>query len=185
MTALPKPKMTVAEYLRWGEGAPAGRYELVQGTVVMQSPERARHNLLKLAAAIALRDAIKRAGVACQSFADGMTIQINDHTAREPDASVQCGRDVDLETIVLDAPLIVVEVVSPSSERDDTGTKLSEYFAVPSIQHYLIADPYRMLIIHHQRVADGSLRTTFHKDGAIALDPPGISIEVKDLLNVG
>ena len=68
-------------------------------------------------------------------FTDGMTVKIDKHTSREPDAAVQCGAKVNLDSITLDAPMIVVEVVSPSSERDDTGSKLAECFSVPSILH--------------------------------------------------
>ena len=42
--------------------------------------------------------------------------------------SVQCNVSTDLDSMILEAPLIVVEVTSPSSERDDTGDKLVEYF---------------------------------------------------------
>ena len=62
-----------------------------------------------------------------------MTVVIDDDHSREPDAAVQCGVPTDLDSMVLEAPLIVVEVTSPSSERDDTGDKLVEYFSVPSI----------------------------------------------------
>ena len=46
---------------------------------------------------------------------------------------LQCGA-IDLDSLVLDDPVIVVEVLSPSSERADTGEKLSDYFSVASIQ---------------------------------------------------
>ena len=59
-----------------------------------------------------------------------MTVVIDNDTSREPDAAVQCDVAIDLDSMVLEAPLIVVEVVSPSSERDDTGDKLVEYFSV-------------------------------------------------------
>ncbi len=55
MTAQSKPRMTVAEFLAWAAAQPRGRYELVQGEVVAMAPERARHNLVKLAVARASR----------------------------------------------------------------------------------------------------------------------------------
>ena len=101
----------------------------------------------------ALDDAIKRAGLPCTVFTDGMTVVIDNETSREPDAAVQCGVAVDLDSMVLQAPLIVVEITSPSSERDDTGDKLVEYFSVPSIRHYLIVNPAKNVVVHHARDA--------------------------------
>ena len=53
--------------------------------------------------------------------------------------------------MILEAPLIVVEVVSPSSERDDSDAKLVDYFSVASIQHYLIVFSEKRVVVHHQR----------------------------------
>jgi Uma2 family endonuclease len=176
-------KMTVPEFLAWAEKQPRGRYELVDGKVVAMSPERARHNLVKASVYRALDDAIRRSGLPCTVFTDGMTIVIDQHTSREPDASVQCGVDVDLDSMVLAAPMIVVEVVSPSSEHDDTDAKLVEYFSVPSIQHYLIIHPEKGAVVHHQRDGHDSLKTKIVSAGEhIALDPPGFTVAAAALL---
>jgi Uma2 family endonuclease len=182
MTAQPKQKMTVAEFIPWAMAQQKGRYELVGGEVVAQASERARHNLTKAAVYKALDAAIKKAMLPCTVFTDGMTVKIDDYTAREPDASVQCGGKVDPEMVVLDAPLIVVEAISPSSEKDDSSTKLAEYFSVPSIRHYLIVDAGKRLIIHHARAAGSDIATRIHKSGEIILDPPGAVLSVADIL---
>ena len=182
MTAQLQPKMTVEEFIPWAMSQKSGRYELVRGEIVAMAPERARHNLAKAAIYQELDAAIKKAKLPCTVFTDGMTVKIDKHTAREPDASVQCGAKVDLDSVILDAPMIVVEVVSPSSERDDTGRKLAEYFSVPSILHYLIVDPFRPSLIHHARQAGGDIRTQIHTGGKVVLDPPGLTLSVADVL---
>ena len=111
--------MTSDEFIDWAMRQPSGRYELVAGRVVAMAPERARHNLTKIAALFALREGVKRAGLACTVYTDGMAVVIDRHHSREPDAAIQCGKQPDPDSAVLDAPLIVVEVVSPSSERDE------------------------------------------------------------------
>lgn len=185
MTAVPKQKMTVDEYLPWAMAQTSGRYELVQGEIIAQSAERVAHNLGKAAIYRVLRDAVKRAGLPCTVFTDGMTVKIDQHTAREPDAAVQCGTTIDPNSIVLDTPIIVVEVISPSSIRDDSGAKLAEYFSVPSIQHYLILDPFRPVLIHHARGEAGAIATRLHTDGMISLTPPGLDLNVADVLTSG
>ncbi|MGH7248837.1 MAG: Uma2 family endonuclease, partial [Pseudomonadota bacterium] len=54
--------------------------------------ERVEHGEVKLAAAIALRMAIMRAGLNCYALGDGMTVRIDDHTAYEPDALVYAAK---------------------------------------------------------------------------------------------
>src|SRR5688572_6221838 len=115
MTRQSKPRrMTVKEFLAWASVQPSGRYELVRGEVVPMAPERARHNLVKAAVFQALDKAVKRAGLPCTVFTDGMTVAIDNEHAREPDAAVQCGVTIDPDSMLLEAPLIVVEVTSPS-----------------------------------------------------------------------
>jgi len=182
-TALPTKKMNVPEFLAWAEHQPEGSsFELVDGEVIAMAPERVLHNLAKLAVARALGDSVRAANLPCIVLTDGVTVRINDHTAREPDASVQCGVEVDLDSLLIDAPVIVVEVASPTSERDDTGAKLVDYFSVPSIQHYLIVFPQRRVIVHYQRGERGKIDARIAHDGEIALNPPGLTLAVAALL---
>jgi len=180
--ALPKQRMKVAEFLAWAEAQPQGRYELVNGEVVVMAPERVRHNLVKLAVARALGDAVKRANLPCTVFTDGVGIVINENTVREPDASVQCGGELNLDSMTLDAPLIVVEVASSSSERQDTNAKLVEYFLVQSIRHYLVVLPEQGVVVHYRRNDGGAIDIRIGREGAIDLTPPGMAVPVADLL---
>jgi Uma2 family endonuclease len=173
--------MTVPEFLAWASAQPRGRYELVRGQVVAMAPERARHNLAKAAVFRALDDAVKRAGLPCTVFTDGMTVVIDNEHAREPDAAVQCNVATDLDSMILEAPLIVVEVVSPSSERDDTGDKLVEYFSVPSIRHYLIVNPEKRVAVHHARDDAGQIATRILSAGEIEFAPPGFAVPLSQL----
>jgi Uma2 family endonuclease len=183
MTTQSKPRhMTVAEFLDWATAQPRGRYELVQGEVVAMAPERLRHLVVKGAAFVALSEAVKRAGLPCTVFPDGATVVIDHEHAREPDVAVQCGDAFDPEATILESPLIVVEVTSPSSERDDTGEKLVEYFSVPSIQHYLIVNPAKKVVIHHARSQSGDIATRIASAGEINLSPPGMTVPVAELL---
>jgi Uma2 family endonuclease len=180
---LPTKRMNVREFLAWAEKQPEGHnYELVDGEIIAMAPERVRHNLAKLAVARALQDSVQAAKLPCTVFTDGVTVKINEHTAREPDASVQRGVEAELDSLFIDAPLIVVEVASPTSERDDTGAKLVDYFSVPSIQHYLIGFPQRRVFVHYKRGESGNIDAHIAHDGDIVLDPPGMTVSVAALL---
>jgi len=181
-TTLPKQRMKVPEFLAWANEQLDSRYELVDGEVVAMAPDRLRHNLVKLEVAVALREAVKAAGLPCTVFTDGAGVVINDETTRLPDASVQCGIKVWPNRMVLEAPLIVVEVVSPSSEQQDLGAKLIEYFSVPSIRHYMIVLPEKRAVVHHTLNGEDKLSTYIGRSGDIRLDPPGMTVSVAALL---
>ncbi len=174
--------MTVDEFIDWAARQERGRYELVQGRVIAMAPERARHNRIKGDVYVSLRAAILATGINCTAYTDGMTVVIDEDTAREPDALVQCGKPIDPDSLIADRPMVVVEVTSPSSERDDTTAKLSEYFSVASIEHYLIVDAGRRVVIHHARQDDGSIRTLIQGEGELSLAAPGLTLSVADLL---
>lgn len=179
MSAVPKREMTVDEFLAWGGDRP-GRYELVGGEVVAMAPEQVRHARTKFAVQSALAQAIQRAGVECEMFPDGMTVRIEVRTAYKPDALVRCGPPLPGEAIEVPDPVIVVEVLSPSTSSHDTGTKLAGYFGVASVQHYLIVDPVRAVLIHHRRGPD-IIETRIASEGALGLDPPGLELRLDGL----
>jgi len=178
MTVALKRPMTAREFLEWAGVQAEGRYELVRGEVIVMSPERARHVRTKAACWLALAEAIKAAGLPCEAFTDGIAVVIDEMTTREPDALVQCGKPIEAESLVADAPVVLVEVVSPASTRSDSGAKLAEYFSLPTVCHYLIVDPVRHVVIHHERGSDGEIVTRIRHEGELRLVPPGLTLPV-------
>jgi Uma2 family endonuclease len=181
----PETRMTVTEFLTWYEKQTEGRYELIDGRIVAMAPERVRHSDGKVRAFDAIRSAVHAAQLPCRVFPDGMAVAIDDHNRREPDVIVQCGGQIDDDDVVLTSPIIVVEVLSPTTARIDTIAKLAEYFVVPSIRHYLIIDREKRFAIHHARDDGGKIETRIVRDGQIIFDPPGFSIESSELFSGG
>jgi Uma2 family endonuclease len=180
MTALPKARMTVDEYLAWAEDQP-GRYELLDGAIFAMSPEGAGHAEKKAAVHAALLAGIRARGVACHALPDGMTIRVDEATAYEPDAVVYCGSKLPPSALEVPSPVIVVEVLSPSTRHIDLSAKLADYFRLKSVAHYLIVDPAKPRIVHHARGADDTILTRIVTDGRIILDPPGIEFSLGDI----
>jgi Uma2 family endonuclease len=178
--SLPEKHMTVDEFLAWAEPQ-EGRYELHDGQVVAMSPEQGQHLRVKGAVFVALGAAIKRARIPCEVFPDGATVRIDATTAFEPDALVNCGQRMGDAELIAPNPVIVVEVLSPSTESRDSAHKLVEYFRVPSIQHYLIVNPVARRIVHHGRGAGEALETRIIASGPVRLDPRGLEIAVEDV----
>ena len=180
----PTRQMDVVEFLAWTEAQPDDRYELVDGEIVAMTRDTVRHNRAKAAAWRALDDAVRAAGLSCVVLVDGVGVAIGDNTVRIPDVLVQCGTEPDPDSVLIESPLVVVEVVSRSSERDDTDSKLVEYFSVASIAHYLIIFPEKRAVVHHQRNARGTLDTRIVSEGDIKLSPPGMMVTFAALLGL-
>jgi Uma2 family endonuclease len=180
MTALPKTSMTVDQYLIWAAEQP-GRYELLDGSVLPISPEGAAHAERKAAVHAALLAGIRVRGLSCYALPDGMTVRINELTAYEPDALVYCGTKLAPRAIEVANPVIVVEVLSPSTRHIDLAAKLADYFRVPSVAHYLIVDPEKPRVVHHARRSGETILTRIVSEGIIKLDPPGLEIAMDDI----
>jgi Uma2 family endonuclease len=182
MTTHPKPQRFTADaFIAWAMEQPRGRFELSGGEIVAMAPERVGHARVKLAVVNALAQGLRKRGLPCEAMTDGMSVRIDEATVYEPDALVRCGPRTPDDSVHIPDPLIVVEVVSPSSKGVDSGAKLVGYFKLPSVRHYLVLDTEARVVVHHRRGDDGGITTALRHDGALDLDPPGLSIDVRDV----
>ena len=149
-TAL-KP-VTSDEFLLWAEGK-EGRWELHDGAPVMMSPER----LAAYSDEGACLVRTGRRGQTSKAAVRSLCRRRFSEDRRRSD--FRAGRNGGLRTarpddaIAITDPIIVVEVLSPSTAAIDHGRKLSGYFSLKSVEHYLILDPERRVVIHHKRGA--------------------------------
>jgi Uma2 family endonuclease len=171
--------MSVDEFLQWAWSR-EGKFELHDGRPVAMSPERVRHAGAKTEAAFALREAIRRANLPCRAYVDGITVRARSDRAFVPDVLVVCPPPSP-DVVEIDNPLIVVEVLSPSTMETDLSLKLDAYLSLPSLAHYLILDPVRRVVIHHARQDGDRAATRILHAGPLRLDPPGLEVNVEDL----
>ncbi len=180
MSALAQTLMTVDEFLATA-GEREGRWELENGVAYAMAPEQMNHARVKLATVNALAAAIRRAGLACEAVTDSVAVRITARTAYQPDALVYCGPRIAGDVREIENPVIVVEVISPSSEGRDTQRKLIGYFTVPGVMHYLILDPRDRTLAHYKRAQGGVIELRILYEGPLRLDPPGLDLTVGDL----
>lgn len=180
MSAIPKERMTVEEFLAWSERAPE-RYELADGQIFAQAAERAAHAKIKGEVFAALREAIRRGSLRCRALPDGMAVRIDKGTVFEPDAQVYGGPEIPGDSLFSENPIIVVELISPSTGCNDALRKLEGYFRLPSVRHYLILSPDEPLLIHHARGEGETIVTRIFRSGAVALDPPGLKLDLTEI----
>ncbi|MCF6199969.1 MAG: Uma2 family endonuclease [Hyphomicrobiaceae bacterium] len=179
------PRMKIDEFLEWGE-TQEGHWELHDGIPVrLHDPlkghaERISHVEIKLEAVIALRDALKKAGRNCHAVTDGATVRVDDEVSYEPDTLVYCGKRLPPDDIIIPEPVIIVEVLSPSTAYKDVSDKLTDYFKLPSLMHYLIIDPKQKRLQHHFR--DGQKVGLSAVEGdKLHLSSPGIDLDLEKL----
>lgn len=172
-------RMTVDEFLAWSVRQESGRYELQDGRVIKQQAQNVGHLRVKGRFYRMALEAIESGNLPFYAVTDGATVRISPDTAYEPDALIAPLPMPDDTALEIPNPVIVVEVLSPSSIKRDLADKLAGYFKVPSILHYLVLDPVEKEIIWHRRAATGGLEPpATMKDGKFSIDPPGLEIEV-------
>lgn len=184
MTALAEKRMTVDEFYAWAAEQP-GRWELFNGVPVAMAPERVIHGRSKSRLVRAFEEAIGRAGLSCEFLIDSAAVRIDRYQSYQPDGMVICGEPPSGGAIEVANPAIVVEILSPGNALKDMRDKLQGYFRVPSVQHYLIIDPDKTLVIHHARGEGDAVTTRMISEGSLALEPPGLTLPVATLFGPG
>ena len=123
-----------------------------------------------------MAEAVEALGLTCQIYPGGMAVEVDERTVYEPDALVRCGTPLPADAIKLNNPVVIVEVLSPSTRARDAGAKLEDYFRLPSLRHHLIVKTENRTIIHHARDTAGIILTRIVREGPISLEPPGITL---------
>jgi Uma2 family endonuclease len=134
MNVQPNLRMGKSEFLAWAQ-AQEGRFELIERRVVMMTGGSRGHGVIvrRLASALEKRLDSSRWAVWTSDFG----VDVGPDTIRYPDVVVDVvgGRFQDLTAT---APLLVAEVLSPSSVTYDLRDKAVEYLRLPSLSAYLV-----------------------------------------------
>jgi Uma2 family endonuclease len=172
--------MTTDEFIAWAmTQRETEHYELVAGAVASVRPQNVAHNRMKLRLGVALANAVEKASLPCDVYFAGMAVQAGEATLYEPDVLLRNHPRLDDDAVKVTDPLIVAEILSPSSRGREAGLKLVDYFSLPSLRHYLVVAIDARTVIHHRRDDSGAISTRIVRDGKLTLDPPGI--ELRDL----
>lgn len=138
------------------ERASAERHEFLDGEVYALAGGSPEHGAL--AAAWIRELGVALAGRPCRVFTSHVRVRIQaTGLTTYPDVSVVCGRlerdPEDPDAIV--NPVLLVGVLSESSEAHDRGAKAAHYRRIPSLREYVLASQAEPLIEVHRRNAEG------------------------------
>lgn len=170
----PARKLTLQEYLDW-ENARPDRNEYVRGEVYAMVGGRRPHG--RVVANLVRHLSNQLDGSPCQVFSESMKIQIADEAVLYPDVFVTCDR-ADLATeMIFRAPLLVIEVLSPSTQAYDRSLKFALYRRIPSLREYVLIDPDSRRVEAFRR-GDDDLWTLHDMSDDSVLLLPAIDAEV-------
>ncbi len=151
MAAQAKVRYTPQEYLALERQVEA-KSEYIQGEIFAMAGGSEDHNLILLSIASELRNQLK--GKPCRVYPSDMRVWIPAYEKYTyPDVTVVCGQP-QFQDEVRDTPLnptVIVEVLSPSTEKDDRGKKFERYKSLPSVTDYILVAQDEALMDHYAR----------------------------------
>ena len=135
---VPSKRLTLDEYIDW-ENAQPDKNEFVRGEVFAMVGGRRGNGAVVRNLVRALGNHLD--GSACEVFCESMKVQVAADTILYPDVFVTCDA-ADLRTEqIFRSPLVIVEVLSPSTQAYDRGLKFALYRRLKSLREYVLVDP--------------------------------------------
>lgn len=156
MVAEPREYLTAEAYLELERQAEE-KSEYIDGTLVAMVGASANHNLIQFNLIANLKPQLRRNG--CLGFGSDMRVKSGTESIYSyPDLSIVCGKPAygqDRSDTLLN-PILLVEILSPSTERYDRGKKFAHYRRIPTLQEYVLVAQDQPLIEHYVRQPDGT-----------------------------
>jgi Uma2 family endonuclease len=143
------------EYLAWERQQPT-KHEYIDGVIVAMAGASLEHNTIVANVLGELRSALREKP--CRVLASDMRVKIpKARRYRYPDASIACDpiayEDEAADTLL--NPIVIVEVLSDSTEREDRRDKFREYRSIPSFREYLLVAQDEPRVEHYVRQESG------------------------------
>ncbi len=138
--------LTAEEYLE-AERKAKGKHELMNGKIITMTGASLTHNRIVRNLIIVIGIFLKRKG--CEVFPSDMRVHIpTTNSFTYPDITIVCGKPelLDDQFDSLLNPIVLIEVLSPSTESYDKGNKFFTYQQIPSLKEYMLVDSSNCII---------------------------------------
>jgi Uma2 family endonuclease len=168
------PRFTPEEYLAW-EKTQDLRHEYLDGEVYAMTGGTVNHGSITVNVSTILRNHLEDGG--CRVLSSDVKVAIqasNDYVY--PDVSVTCDEEDRRATKFISRPCIIVEVLSPSTEAYDRGSKFNLYRRSTSLQEYILVSTQEIAIDMYRKNDRGRWEIlSYRSNDTIELD----SIDLK------
>ena len=174
-------RYSLDDYLRLEEYANV-KHEFLDGVIHAMAGGSPEHGAITMRIGAALIAQLRGRG--CTVYSSDVRIRVvATGLATYPDLSVVCGdREVDpFDPQVLVDPVLLVEVLSPSTETYDRGEKLRHYQRLPALREVLLVAHDRHEVEVWRRSDDGWSRETVGASGVVELKSIGCRLAVEAL----
>ncbi|MEO6590439.1 MAG: Uma2 family endonuclease [Pyrinomonadaceae bacterium] len=147
--ALARKPVTESEYLLLEDESEI-RHEFMDGEIFAMAGASRNHNLANTNISTELNIQLRETD--CEVYVNDFRVRIREDHNVYPDVAVACGdiQTTDKENALLN-PVVVFEVLSKSTENRDRGDKAEDYYALPSLQDYILVSQYRVRVEHFSR----------------------------------
>lgn len=184
MTAEAKRIYTMEEYLALERESDV-KYEFWNGEIFAMSGGTRLHD--QITGNVYKKISSLLEGKDCEAFTGNMQIKVPAALPyRYGDGSVACG-NAEFERFngndLLLNPLLIWEVLSPSTEAYDRGDKFTFYKSIPTFREYLLIAQHRPHITHYVKQSDGSWKQMEINDpeGSVHLPSIDCTLELRDV----
>ena len=138
MASQAAPKLSAEDYLALERSHPE-KYQFVSGDIFLMGDASAEHNLITTNIIGELRTLLKQKP--CRVYANDLRVKVDPSGLYTyPDIVVSCGEERfdDQQKDTLLNPIVLIEVLSESTEAYDRGGKFAHYRQLESLQDYLL-----------------------------------------------
>ena len=142
--------MTTERFLAWEEQQ-ASRYEFDGFQAIAMAGGTAAHSAIQRNLIVALGVGLR--GKPCQPHGSELKVKVAGPPVRYPDTFVICTPVPPRATVVTE-PVVIFEVLSPSTAADDLVIKNAEYRATPSVKRYVVLQQTKAAAIAFSRKGD-------------------------------
>lgn len=178
--ALANLRLTAEEFLAWDEMQTI-KHEFLRGEVFAMTGVQDRHASVVLSLGVRLRTHLK--GTPCRTYLNEVKLRVEAADGFfYPDVMVTCSAADLASPLVKSQPVLVVEVLSPSTAADDRGEKFAAYRQLPSLSEYVLVDLDSRRCDVYRKGADGLwVLHPFDGGQAVQLASVGLSLSAEDL----
>ena len=179
-TALKADFVSVADYLE-GEEVSAVRHEYVGGVVFAMAGGSRAHGLITGNIFAALHAHLR--GKPCQVFSADMKVHLvvaEDEIFYYPDVMVTCDPR-DTEAHFNKHPKVIVEVLSPATERFDRIEKFERYQTIESLEEYVLVAQDRLEVAVFSMRENWKRQICTKLDDVVRLPSLGFSARVSEI----
>ncbi len=169
--------VTLAEFLAWEERQPL-RYEFDGVGPVAMTGGTAAHAAIQANLAIAVGGRLR--GGPCRFFGSDLKIKTAEDHIRYPDGFVVCS-PVDRAATIISEPVVIFEVLSPSTGATDRIAKAREYQETPSVRRYVMLEQDGIGVTVYARSGDGWTHEILIADSVLALPEIGVELSLAEL----